>query len=66
MLKSLRNFIYDIGQEIRKISWIKRREVLSSLFIVMIIIVCFSIFFCFVDFLSVFVVKALFGIVYDV
>ncbi|WP_448129307.1 hypothetical protein [Wolbachia pipientis] len=37
---------------------------LSSLFVVMIVILCFSIFFCFVDFMSLYVIKALFGIIY--
>lgn len=66
MLKKLRIFFDDIKQEIRKISWVKRREVLSSLFVVMIVILCFSVFFCFVDFISLYAVRALFGIVYDI
>ncbi|WP_081326526.1 preprotein translocase subunit SecE [Wolbachia pipientis] len=66
MLKSLRSFFYDIRQEIKKIAWVKRRDVISSLFVVVIVILCFSIFFCFIDFISLYVVKALFGIVYDI
>ncbi|MBC6686182.1 MULTISPECIES: preprotein translocase subunit SecE [Wolbachia] len=64
MLKSLCVFFYDIKQEIRRIAWVKKQEVLSSLFVVMIVILCFSIFFCFVDFMSLYVIKALFGIIY--
>lgn len=66
MLKSIRNFFYDIKQEIKKISWVKKQDVFSSLLIVMVIIICFSFFFCFIDFLSVCIVKGLFGIIYDI
>ncbi|WP_244662746.1 preprotein translocase subunit SecE [Wolbachia endosymbiont of Ceratosolen solmsi] len=64
MLKSLCGFFCDIKQEIRRIAWVKKQEVLSSLFVVMIVILCFSIFFCFVGFMSLYVIKALFGIIY--
>ncbi|WP_265044601.1 MULTISPECIES: preprotein translocase subunit SecE [Wolbachia] len=64
MLKSLCGFFCDIKQEIRRIAWVKKQEVLSSLFVVMIVILCFSIFFCFVDCMSLYVIKALFGIIY--
>ncbi|MDE5066032.1 preprotein translocase subunit SecE [Wolbachia endosymbiont of Drosophila malagassya] len=64
MLKSLCGFFCDIKQEIRRIAWVKKQEVLSSLFVVMIVILCFSIFFFFVDFMSLYVIKALFGIIY--
>ena len=66
MLKILRVFLYDIKQEVKKISWVKRRDVFPSLFIVILVIVCFSLFFGFMDFMSLCLIKALFGIVYDV
>ncbi|WP_246433261.1 preprotein translocase subunit SecE [Wolbachia endosymbiont (group B) of Cyclophora punctaria] len=53
-------------QEIRRIAWIKKQQVLSSLFIVIIVILCFSIFFCFVDFMSLYIIKTLFGIIYGI
>ncbi|WP_341808695.1 preprotein translocase subunit SecE [Wolbachia endosymbiont (group E) of Neria commutata] len=65
MLKNLCGFFCDIKQEIRRIAWVKKQEVLSSLFVVIIVILCFSIFFCLVDFISLCTIKALFGIVYD-
>ncbi|MGL9725690.1 MAG: preprotein translocase subunit SecE [Wolbachia sp.] len=66
MLKDLYIFFCDIKQEIRRIVWIKGQQVLSSLFVVIVIILCFSIFFCFVDFMSICVIKALFGIIYGI
>ncbi|WP_395463317.1 preprotein translocase subunit SecE [Wolbachia endosymbiont of Cantharis cryptica] len=66
MLKSLSGFFCDIKQEIRRIAWVKKQEVLSSLFIVIVVILCFSVFFCFVDFISLYAIKALFGIVYGI
>ncbi|QKX02459.1 preprotein translocase subunit SecE [Wolbachia endosymbiont of Dirofilaria (Dirofilaria) immitis] len=66
MLKNLSSFFYDIKQEIRKVVWAKKQEVLSSLFVVAGIILCFSIFFCLVDFISLYTIKALFGIVYGI
>lgn len=66
MLKNLYVFFCDIKQEIRRIAWIKKQQVLSSLFIVIIFILCFSIFFCFVDFMSLYVIKTLFGIIYGI
>ncbi|MFP3021828.1 MAG: preprotein translocase subunit SecE [Wolbachia sp.] len=66
MLKNLYVFFCDIKQEIRRIAWIKKQQVLSSLFIVIIVILCFSIFFCFVDFMSLYVIKTLFGIIYGI
>ncbi|UIP91167.1 preprotein translocase subunit SecE [Wolbachia pipientis] len=66
MLKNLYVFFCDIKQEIRRIAWVKRQQVLSSLFIVIIVILCFSIFFCFVDFMSLYVIKTLFGIIYGI
>ncbi|WP_246198605.1 preprotein translocase subunit SecE [Wolbachia endosymbiont of Ctenocephalides felis wCfeJ] len=66
MLKSLSIFFCDIKQEIRKIVWAKKQEVLSSLLVVVIVILCFSVFFCFVDFISLYAIKALFGIVYGI
>nr|WP_237350023.1 preprotein translocase subunit SecE [Wolbachia endosymbiont of Cylisticus convexus] len=64
MLKNLCGFFCDIKQEIRRIAWIKKQQVLSSLFVVIVVILCFSIFFCFVDFMSLYIIKALFGIIY--
>ncbi|AGJ98698.1 preprotein translocase subunit SecE [Wolbachia endosymbiont of Drosophila simulans wNo] len=66
MLKNLYVFFCDIKQEIRRIAWVKKQQVLSSLFIVIIVILCFSIFFCFVDFMSLYVIKTLFGIIYGI
>ncbi|WP_224721449.1 preprotein translocase subunit SecE [Candidatus Wolbachia massiliensis] len=66
MLKSLSVFFCDIKQEIRRIAWVKKQEVLSSLFIVVVVILCFSVFFCFVDFVSLYAIKALFGIIYGI
>ncbi|WP_230440380.1 preprotein translocase subunit SecE [Wolbachia pipientis] len=66
MLKNLYVFFCDIKQEIRRIAWIKKHQVLSSLFIVITVILCFSIFFCFVDFMSLYVIKTLFGIIYGI
>ncbi|OCA07014.1 preprotein translocase, SecE subunit [Wolbachia endosymbiont of Trichogramma pretiosum] len=66
MLKNLYVFFCDIKQEIRRIAWIKKQQVLSSLFIVIIVILCFSIFFCFVDFMSLCIIKTLFGIIYGI
>ncbi|WP_319606918.1 MULTISPECIES: preprotein translocase subunit SecE [unclassified Wolbachia] len=66
MLKNLYIFFCDIKQEIRRIAWIKKQQVLSSLFIVITVILCFSIFFCFVDFMSLYVIKTLFGIIYGI
>ncbi|WP_264690028.1 preprotein translocase subunit SecE [Wolbachia endosymbiont (group B) of Campaea margaritaria] len=66
MLKNLYVFFCDIKQEIRRIAWIKKQQVLSSLFIVITVILCFSIFFCFVDFMSLYVIKILFGIIYGI
>ncbi|CAQ54668.1 preprotein translocase subunit SecE [Wolbachia endosymbiont of Diaphorina citri] len=66
MLKNLYVFFCDIKQEIRRIAWIKKQQVLSSLFIVITVILCFSIFFCFVDFMSLYVIKTLFGIIYGI
>ncbi|WP_319606831.1 preprotein translocase subunit SecE [Wolbachia endosymbiont (group B) of Sphaerophoria taeniata] len=66
MLKNLYVFFCDIKQEIRRIAWIKKQQVLSSLFIVITVILCFSIFFCFVDFISLYVIKTLFGIIYGI
>ncbi|CCF77984.1 hypothetical protein wOo_01580 [Wolbachia endosymbiont of Onchocerca ochengi] len=66
MLKSLSSFFYDIKQEIRKVAWAKKQEVLSSLFVVAGVILCFSVFFCLVDFISLYIIKALFGIVYGI
>ncbi|MCJ7454007.1 MAG: preprotein translocase subunit SecE [Wolbachia endosymbiont of Homalodisca vitripennis] len=66
MLKNLYVFFCDIKQEIRRIAWIKKQQVLSSLFTVIIVILCFSIFFCFVDFMSLYVIKTLFGIIYGI
>ncbi|MFP3028537.1 MAG: preprotein translocase subunit SecE [Wolbachia sp.] len=66
MLKNLYVFFCDIKQEIRRIAWIKKQQVLSSLFIVIIVILCFSIFFCFVDFMSLYIIKTLFGIIYGI
>ncbi|WP_237342919.1 preprotein translocase subunit SecE [Wolbachia endosymbiont of Folsomia candida] len=65
MLKNLCDFFCDIRQEVRRIAWVKKQEVLSSLFVVIIVILCFSIFFCLVDFISLCTIKTLFGIVYD-
>ncbi|UWI83416.1 preprotein translocase subunit SecE [Wolbachia endosymbiont of Howardula sp.] len=48
----------------KKIVWIKKQEVFSSLLMVIMIILCFSTFFYFIDFLSLYIIKALFGIVY--
>ncbi|KLT23377.1 preprotein translocase subunit SecE [Wolbachia endosymbiont of Armadillidium vulgare str. wVulC] len=64
MLKNLCGFFCDIKQEIRRIAWIKKQQVLSSLFVVIVVILCFSIFFCFVDFMSLYIIKTLFGIIY--
>lgn len=66
MLKKLRNFFYDIRQEVKKISWAKKQEVSSSLLVVVVVMLCFSVFFCFVDFISLYAVKALFGVIYDI
>ncbi|MGL9717382.1 MAG: preprotein translocase subunit SecE [Wolbachia sp.] len=66
MLKSLSVFLCDIKQEIRKIAWVKRQEVLSSLFVVAVVILCFSVFFHLIDFTSLYAIKALFGIVYGI
>ncbi|WGJ62595.1 preprotein translocase subunit SecE [Wolbachia endosymbiont of Frankliniella intonsa] len=66
MLKNLYVFFCDIKQEIRRIAWIKKQQLLSSLFIVITVILCFSIFFCFVDFMSLYVIKTLFGIIYGI
>ncbi|WP_245800817.1 preprotein translocase subunit SecE [Wolbachia endosymbiont of Wuchereria bancrofti] len=66
MLKSLSVFFCDIKQEIRRIAWVRKQEVLSSLFVVVIVILCFSVFFCFVDFMSLYAIKTLFGIVYGI
>ncbi|QUI60755.1 MULTISPECIES: preprotein translocase subunit SecE [Wolbachia] len=66
MLKNLYVFFCDMKQEIRRIAWIKKQQVLSSLFIVIIVILCFSIFFCFVDFMSLYIIKTLFGIIYGI
>ncbi|WP_374699505.1 preprotein translocase subunit SecE [Wolbachia endosymbiont (group A) of Limnophora tigrina] len=66
MLKNLYVFFCDIKQEVRRIAWIKKQQVLSSLFIVITVILCFSIFFCFVDFMSLYVIKTLFGIIYGI
>ncbi|WP_265042106.1 preprotein translocase subunit SecE [Wolbachia endosymbiont (group B) of Melanostoma mellinum] len=66
MLKNLYVFFCDIKQEIRRIAWIKKQQVLSSLFIVITVILCFSIFFCFVDFMFLYVIKTLFGIIYGI
>ncbi|QKX03088.1 preprotein translocase subunit SecE [Wolbachia endosymbiont of Litomosoides sigmodontis] len=66
MLKILSIFFCDIKQEVRRIAWMKKQEVLSSLFVVVIVILCFSVFFCFVDFISLYAIKALFGIVYGI
>ncbi|WP_407512442.1 preprotein translocase subunit SecE [Wolbachia endosymbiont of Trichogramma kaykai] len=66
MLKNLYVFFCDIKQEIRRIAWIKKQQVLSSLFIVTIVILCFSIFFSFVDFMSLCIIKTLFGIIYGI
>ncbi|NUY39316.1 preprotein translocase subunit SecE [Wolbachia endosymbiont of Litomosoides brasiliensis] len=66
MLKSLSVFFCDIKQEVRRIAWVKKQEVLSSLFVVVIVILCFSVFFCFVDFISLHAIRALFGIVYGI
>ncbi|WP_353288192.1 preprotein translocase subunit SecE [Wolbachia endosymbiont (group B) of Gerris lacustris] len=66
MLKNLYVFFCDIRQEIRRIAWIKKQQVLSSLFIVIVVILCFSIFFCFVDFMSLYIIKTLFGIIYGI
>ncbi|MFV0948572.1 preprotein translocase subunit SecE [Wolbachia endosymbiont of Nasonia giraulti] len=66
MLKNLYVFFCDIKQEIRRIAWIKKQQVLSSLFIVITVILCFSIFFCFVDFMSLYIIKTLFGIIYGI
>ncbi|WP_319606905.1 preprotein translocase subunit SecE [Wolbachia endosymbiont (group B) of Dolichovespula media] len=66
MLKNLYVFFCDMKQEIRRIAWIKKQQVLSSLFIVIIVILCFSIFFYFVDFMSLYIIKTLFGIIYGI
>ncbi|MBV0899187.1 MAG: preprotein translocase subunit SecE [Wolbachia endosymbiont of Fragariocoptes setiger] len=65
MLKSLHSLFLGIKQEVWKISWVKRREVFSSLFTILIVIILFSFFFSFVDFLSLCTIKTLFGIIYD-
>ncbi|QCB61435.1 preprotein translocase subunit SecE [Wolbachia endosymbiont of Brugia malayi] len=66
MLKNLSVFFCNIKQEIRRIAWVRKQEVLSSLFVVAIVILCFSVFFCFVDFMSLYAIKTLFGIVYGI
>ncbi|MDD9331126.1 MAG: preprotein translocase subunit SecE [Wolbachia sp.] len=66
MLKILHSFFCDIKQEIRKITWVKKQEILSSLFVVVVVILCFSIFFCFIDFISLCIIKVLFGIIYGI
>ncbi|MGL9717309.1 MAG: preprotein translocase subunit SecE [Wolbachia sp.] len=66
MLKSLSVFFCDIKQEIKRVAWAKKQEVLSSLFVVAVVILCFSIFFCLVDFVFLYAIKALFGIVYGI
>ncbi|WP_255419700.1 preprotein translocase subunit SecE [Wolbachia endosymbiont of Dipetalonema caudispina] len=66
MLKSLSNFFYYTKQEIKKVAWAKKQEVLSSLFVIVSVILCFSIFFCLVDFISLYTIKALFEIVYGI
>ncbi|MGL9732595.1 MAG: preprotein translocase subunit SecE [Wolbachia sp.] len=66
MLKDLSVFLYNIKQEIRKIAWVKKQEVLSSLFVVAVVILCFSVFFHLIDFTSLYTIKALFGIVYGI
>ncbi|WP_246209898.1 preprotein translocase subunit SecE [Wolbachia endosymbiont of Atemnus politus] len=66
MLKNLSVFFCDIKQEIKRVTWAKKEGVLSSLFVVAVVILCFSIFFCLVDFISLYAIKALFGIVYGI
>ncbi|WFW29970.1 MAG: preprotein translocase subunit SecE [Wolbachia endosymbiont of Menacanthus eurysternus] len=66
MLKNFGVFLYDIKQEIRRVAWLKKQEILSSLFIVMVVMLCFSIFFYLVDFILLYVIKALYGIVYGI
>ncbi|MGL9682271.1 MAG: preprotein translocase subunit SecE [Wolbachia sp.] len=66
MLKGLNVFLCDIKQEIRKIAWVKKQEVLSSLFVVAVVVLCFSVFFYLIDFTSLCAIKALFEIFYGI
>ncbi|QKX01882.1 preprotein translocase subunit SecE [Wolbachia endosymbiont of Cruorifilaria tuberocauda] len=66
MLKSLNSFFCGIKQEIKKVTWAKKQEVFSSLFVIAGVILCFLVFFCLVDFISFYTIKALFGIFYGI
>ncbi|MDG7056148.1 MAG: preprotein translocase subunit SecE [Wolbachia endosymbiont of Meromenopon meropis] len=66
MFRALSLFFSDIKQEMRKVAWVKNQEVLSSLFVVAVVILCFSVFFHLVDFTSLCLIKALFRVIYGI
>ncbi|WP_408647417.1 preprotein translocase subunit SecE [Wolbachia endosymbiont of Pentidionis agamae] len=66
MLRILNNFFYSLRQEVLTISWVGKKEVFSSFIIVLIAVLCFSTFFCLVDFLFINVIKWIFKAVYGV
>lgn len=66
MIKTLICFFGEIKQEIVKISWVKKEEVMFFLFLTIVVILCFSVFFCLVDLTFFYVIRVLLGIIYDI
>ncbi|WP_339045686.1 preprotein translocase subunit SecE [Candidatus Mesenet endosymbiont of Agriotes lineatus] len=66
MIRALMCFFSEIKQEIVKVSWAKKEEIMYFLFLTIVIILCFSVFFCLVDFSFFYVIRVLLGVIYDI
>ncbi len=51
ILNNARHFLRDAYNELRKVSWLSRKEVLSSTFVILIFILMIAVFIGFIDFI---------------
>lgn len=65
-MKAIICFFNEIKQEIISISWAKKEEIVCFLFLTVVVILCFSIFFCFIDLLFFYVIKTLLEVIHNV
>ncbi len=63
-MKAIVGFFSEVKQEIVRVSWAKKEETISFLSITIVVILCFSIFFCFVDLLFFYIIKTLLEVIY--
>lgn len=59
-------FFNEIKQEVIKVSWAKKEEIVCFLLLTIVVILCFSVFFCLVDLLFFHMIRVLLEVIYDI